>query len=164
MNALATAIQQLGLTGSPAEIVAAFQVAVETKHAVRWTYAGLAQMFGYQAVGEIDEKLKATPGMDWVRILLGANGIDFSDSETQKGLDALPIPDEMRATLKAIGITSQSLWQQAGLDAEPKEDDCKAALAEIANYEWVHAAIAMMSTGFNNGMSKDEIKNLIAQS
>jgi hypothetical protein len=85
MNTLANAIQNEGLTGKPDEIAAALAETVYVRPAnTKWSYKGLAQKFGREAVGMIDETLKVVPGIDWVRLsLASADGLDFADAETQ---------------------------------------------------------------------------------
>lgn len=78
------------LGSTDAEIVALLNApSVSVVDSTRWTYAGLALRFGPQAIGQIDETLKQTPGYDWVRLLLAGTGIDFSDAVTQAALEGL---------------------------------------------------------------------------
>lgn len=133
MNALATYIQTAGLTGTAAEIATALdaEVAAKEDH-TRYSYAGLAKLFGYEVIGQIDETLRKVPGMDWVRLSLSGPGIDFADAETQKGLDALEaagaLSKEIVTTLKALGIVKGPLWQQAGFEKLPSEAEIEIAL------------------------------------
>lgn len=142
MNTLATYIQSNNLTGTPAEIVAALDAEVElSRDSQRWTYAGLAKRFGPTAVGQVDEGLKAIPGMDWVRLALAAGGLDFSDPATQAGLDSLAeaFGAEMVALLKAVGITRGKRHIAAGLNALPTEEHVTVALSQIAVSQWAAA-------------------------
>lgn len=96
------------------------------------TYSRLALLFGRQAVGKIDEALRKVPGMDWVRIALSGQGLDFSTGEVQDGLKELvaagvfekPVGD----ALMALGVRLRTKWQERFGDAElPSVDTIKAA-------------------------------------
>ena len=84
-----------------------------------WTSAGLALLFGPEAVGQIDEVLKATPGYDWVRLLLAGKGIDFSSDVTQASLESLRgILGSQVDALKSVGVRQISPYQEAGFDGD----------------------------------------------
>ncbi len=157
MNQLANAIQSQSLNGSAKEIVAAFGAdTVVRTDSQRWTYAGLAKRFeSADVVGMIDEILKATPGMDWVRLALAANGIDFSDPVTQAGLNALEgkLPPDALTQLKAIGIVNGPRWQAAGLAKLPTEAECQFALDQIAFAAWAEQAIDIITLSKNAGQT-----------
>jgi hypothetical protein len=167
MNALANYLQSNSLTGTPAEIVAALDAEVVlSRDSQRWTYAGLARRFGPTIVGQVDEGLKATPGMDWVRLALAAGGLDFSDAVTQAGLDSLKgvFPDEMIAGLKAVGVVTGKRYTQAGFDALPTEEQVAAAQSQIAVAKWVAAVqnevIGPMAAGGESSIA--DIKAAVA--
>lgn len=140
-NALARAIQLEKLTGTAAEIAAAFLADVEIKSSSsQWTYKGLAIKFGRDAVGLIDETLKSIPGLDWVRLSLAStDGLDFAAEETQAGLKALrdggAFSKEVAAGLLALGVESKPLWQKHGLDSTPTKEQCTDALTRIATQQ-----------------------------
>lgn len=112
--------QRLALTD--AEIVTELNALTVTKtDSQRWTWAGLALRFGPTLVGTVDEVLKVTPGMDWVRMQLAGGGIDFSAQITQDALESLRVVPDLAShvnNLKAVGRWSVSLYQDDGGSGE----------------------------------------------
>lgn len=135
-----------------------------------WSSAGLALMFGPTAVGQIDEVLKATPGYDWVRLLLAGKGIDFSSEVTQAALESLrPVLGDQVDALKAIGIRNISPYQYAGFSGTVTVEEIAAARAELVAAaaaatigNWCDYVRAILANN-GNGKSISELKALIAE-
>lgn len=157
MNALANAIQSEGLVGTADGIVAALGAVVLVRPAVvNWSYKGLAIKFGREAVGMIDETLKAIPGLDWVRLSLAStDGLDFAAEETQAGLKALrdagALSREVAEGLLALGSESKKRFAVIGLESLPTVEAVEIALQQIENVEWIlgtlEPAIATLKAG-----------------
>lgn len=153
---------------SDAEIVSELNaLSVAKTDSQRWTWAGLALRFGSSTVGQIDEVLKATPGYDWIRLLLAGGGIDFSSDATQAALESLrgTLGDTVDA-LKTIGVRHVSLWSEAGeeLDATVEQvavirDDFVARRDAGAYWSSVQNTIGLR---IDAGDSVDEIKTILA--
>lgn len=108
------------LDKTDAQIVAMLNApSVTVRDTQLWTSAGLALLFGPEAVGQIDEVLKATPGYDWVRLLLAGKGIDFSSDVTQASLESLRgVLGSQVDALKAVGVRQISPYQEAGFEGD----------------------------------------------
>lgn len=150
MNQLATVIQQLGLTGKPAEIVKAFDATVElSRDSTSYSLSGLAFKLASLGVdpmilielrrhvrdltigGDTMEGLLLTGGgaaggvdfsLDMIRFQVGANLQQPSTTDAQKAI---------LAGMLAIGVRSGPQWQKSGLPGLPSEDECKIALTQI---------------------------------
>jgi len=132
-----------------------------------WTSAGLALMFGPQAVGQIDETLKATPGFDWVRLLLAGKGIDFSSDMVQAALESLRgVLGSTVDGLKSIGVRSVSPYQNAGHEGTVTEQQVSPVLADLitrrdAGAYWSRV-LAVVNPMIDAGDTAAEIKTAAA--
>lgn len=128
-----------------------------------WTSAGLALSFGPTIVGQIDEVLKATPGYDWVRLLLAGKGIDFSSDVTQASLESLrPILGEQVDALKAIGIRNISRYQNAGFEGTLTFEEVDPVRTDLrtrrdAGAYWARV-LAVVNPMIDAGNTAEEIK------
>lgn len=139
---------------------------IEESDSQPWTSAGLALAFGPTAIGQIDEVLKATPGYDWVRILLGGKGIDFSSEVTQTALEGLR--GTLGATtdaLKQIGRWTVTPWQKEQNDrnaANVTEEEIAPILADLIQRQEAGAywsrVLAVVNPMIDAGNSAAEIK------
>ena len=152
------------LDKTDAEIVSLLNAqSVTVTDASLWTSAGLALAFGPQVVGTIDETLKAIPGFDWVRILLGGRGIDFSSAVTQAALESLrpALPDYVDG-LKAIGVRQVSPYNDAGFEGDVTLEEVAAIHAELitrrdAGAYWSRV-LAVVNPMIDAGNTSAEIK------
>lgn len=169
MNQLATAIQSLGLTGTAAEIAAAFQAEVDLPHVHDlWTYNGVANTLGPVVAEGIASAMTAA-GLTTAVVVYASRGFDLSLDLTRAQLGAIaaaiPSLTEACAALKAIGRPKQVRWQHAGLGAEPSEADVTVALAQIAFAEWAENAIQTLRAAINGEQTDfDAVLQLIAGS
>ena len=128
-----------------------------------WTSAGLALKFGPQVVGQIDETLKATPGFDWVRLLLAGKGIDFSSDVTQAALESLRgVLGGRLDALKAIGVRSVSPYQHVGFEGDVTVEQVATVRDDLiqrrdAGAYWSRV-LAVVNPMIDAGDSADDIK------
>lgn len=103
---------------SDAELVALLNgPTIEIANTIRWHSDGIAREIGPVVFGQLDEVLKAAPGLGWVRIALASErGLDFSQPEMQAGIEALraTIGNSLTDQLKALGITRLDPWSNDG--------------------------------------------------
>lgn len=157
------------LDKTDAEIVTLLNTAsVTVRDSQLWTSAGLALMFGPEAVGQIDEVLKATPGYDWVRLLLAGKGIDFSSDVTQASLESLRdiLGDQVDA-LKAIGVRQISPYQEAGFEGDVTLEQVAETHADLitrrdAGAYWSQV-LAVVNPMIDAGNTAAEIKAAAAE-
>lgn len=145
---------------------------IQKTDSARWTWAGLAIRFGSDVVGAFDELLKASPGYDWVRLLLAGGGIDFSSDTTQNALEGLrPKLGDATDALKAVGVYQQTPWNNAGNAGQVTESEVAEIRAELMA-ESARAAVAAKWATVQNeivnpmvsvGASWDDIKVEIAK-
>ena len=152
------------LDKTDAEIVALLNAATVTVRDTQlWTSAGHALLFGPEAVGQIDEVLKATPGYDWVRLLLAGKGIDFSSDVTQASLESLRgVLGSQVDALKAVGIRQISPYQDAGFEGDVTLEEVAAIHAELitrrdAGAYWSRV-LAVVNPMIDAGNTAAEIK------
>ena len=153
------------LDKTDAEIVSLLNAdTVTVRDSQLWTSAGLALIFGPEAVGQIDEVLKATPGYDWVRLLLAGKGIDFSSDVTQASLESLRgILGGQVDSLKAIGVRQITPYQEAGFEGNVSIEAVAASHAELltrrnAGAYWSRV-LAVVNPMIDAGDSAEEIKS-----
>lgn len=109
-------ITTLNLSGSATEIAAALNSkTVEVKDTTLHTYSWIASLYGADFVSTMDSILQAA-GLEWVRMQLTGNGIDFSHPETIAMVDALVgagvITPDQASAIKEIGIRYISPYEQ----------------------------------------------------
>lgn len=141
MNTLATSIQSLGLTGTPAVIVAAFGGNVDLPHNHDWRdYRAVGKAYGANVAEGIYQALIADGKLGAAQSFCSP-GYDLSDEQVQATLTAIadkaPLLRQACIALKAIGRPTQKLWETAGLEALPTVEQVTAAIAQITNQQAV---------------------------
>ncbi len=148
MSQLAAAIIAQGLTGTAAEIAAAFAADVTIKDdPTLYTVGQLEVVFAGDltkqrlVIGTLNTMAAQDALVDAYRLkFVSGNGLPFNLPNTQDLIGQLAAlgnwPSDVTAAVKAIGIETGPRWQAAGLDALPTEQACQAALDQIATAEW----------------------------
>lgn len=126
---------------------------------IRRDYAWLAANLVGKSdlVTALDAKLKLA-GLEWVRIQLGGNGINFADTETQRMIDGLEqaslFTAEQASQLRGVGVRLISSWEDLG-ESEPLTEaevaEARDQLAQVAIVRKVadryNAVVAAITAG-----------------
>lgn len=146
---------------------------VEVKNSKRYKDEDLARLFGIESYGKIDEVLKNTSGLDWVRLKLANDGIDFSDeSLVRPFLKTLSsyLGESVVNILLSLGVTYISKWSQIS-SRELTEELIQQIRAEIVAEEnrlitqtFVNDIVGrVLYPMSNSGKSVDEIKEMLKE-
>lgn len=167
MNMLAIKIKTAGLTGTATEVRTALGLSFAMPYNTeRWTYDGVALMFGAAAAEGLGAAMRGA-GLEMAAIRYATIGFELHIDETQNNLTALanavPQLTDVCNALKAIGRPVVPRWESLGLSSLPSLEDVQTALNLLNSEAWVVNLInEILNPSVNEGKSVEEIKALVA--
>lgn len=104
------------------------------------TYLQLAIKYGREFVGTLDETLKQIPGLDWARISMSTNGIDFTSQEFINEIQDLvtkgAITQNIANSLLSLGIETGPRYKCFGYSEIPTDEIINQCLNTLNNVDW----------------------------